>query len=66
MKQIGIDILKYLAYNAIVLIYIKGSIFNVNLKELVDAATIATLPLIVNYLNPKQVNYGIKNKKQTK
>ena len=66
MKQIGIDILKYLAYNAIVLIYIKGSIFNVNVKELVDAATIATLPLIVNYLNPKQVNYGIKNKKQTK
>lgn len=36
----------------------KGNIFDITLKDCINAAVISLLPIVVNYLNPHDTRYG--------
>ena len=40
------------------MIMAKGDIFAVTLKEVVSAGIISIMPIIINWLNPKDTRYG--------
>lgn len=42
----------------------KGSIYLLSLKDLLNVAVIATIPVIINALNRSDSRYGLKNKKK--
>lgn len=42
------------------MIIAKGNIYEVTLEEVISAAVVSVLPIIINYLNPHDPRYGSK------
>jgi len=40
----------------------KGNVYDVTWKECVSAGVLSVLPIIINYLNPRDTRYGKKKK----
>jgi Na+/citrate or Na+/malate symporter len=46
---------------AAILVFIikSGSIWGIDWKQLLDAATLAVIPVIINFFNPADTRYGV-------
>jgi len=52
--------LKVALTGILTMIIAKGNIYEIAMQDIISAAVIAILPIIVNYLNPHDTRYGKK------
>ena len=52
--------LKVALTGILTMIIAKGNIYEIAMQDIISAAVIAILPIIVNYLNPHDPRYGKK------
>ena len=52
--------LKVALTGVLTMIIAKGNIYEIAMQDIISAAVIAILPIIVNYLNPHDPRYGKK------
>lgn len=52
--------LKVALTGVLTMIIAKGNIYDIAMQDIISAAVIAILPIIVNYLNPHDTRYGKK------
>ena len=50
--------LKVALTGILTMIIAKGNIYEIAMQDIISAAVIAILPIIVNYLNPHDTRYG--------
>lgn len=50
--------LKVALTGVLTMIIAKGNIYEIAMQDIISAAVIAILPIIVNYLNPHDTRYG--------
>jgi len=52
--------LKVALTGILTMIIAKGNIYEIAMQDIISAAVIAILPIIINYLNPHDTRYGKK------
>lgn len=50
--------LKVALTGVLTMIIAKGNIYEIAMQDIISAAVIAILPIIINYLNPHDTRYG--------